>query len=153
MTTYRKEYSFTDEQKRLLRDLLIYLISNLDLKKELGRIAPHCELAVGMLHELSNDKFRVCMDNEMIVMDEVEKLCKPVSDEIRHYYEHHRRIPEKGLTGILALYHNDVIEGLKKAIYSSEMYMGSYSSFCDTNEESDIVTFGGGDFQMKLPFE
>ncbi len=141
MTSYRKTYSFTDEQKKLLRDLLIYLISHYDYKIEAEKDTPRFgyRSAIWILHELSNDEFRVADDTEMWEIDKVINLCNPVSDEVRSNIKHGIVNPQSGLEGILSLYSNDVITGLKGAIQSGEMYMASTSSFCKHKNEPIVI--------------
>lgn len=146
MTSYRTEYLLTSEQKKLLRDLLIYVISKYDshtgkkVHTQTFRRSPALEL----LNELT-DEVIVGDDRTIMFMEEdIIKLCNPISDDIRQNYNYYMRSDEEkaGLDGILHLYSNEVIEGLKSSIRTSnnKMYMASTSSFCNEQSSPKVLT-------------
>lgn len=146
MTSYRTEYLLTSEQKKLLRDLLIYVISECDshtgkkVYTQTFRRSPALEL----LNELT-DEVIVGDDRTIMFMEEdIIKLCNPISDDIRQKYNYYMRLDEEkaGLNGILHLYSNEVIEGLKSSIITSnnKIYMASTSSFCNKQNSPKVLT-------------
>lgn len=148
MTSFRIEYSPTSEQKELLRDLLIYIISKYDSqigrKKYMGRCHSYREMAFEILNQLSNENIIGDDSTIMFVEREIIKLCNPIPDDIRQNYNHHMRTDEEkaGLKGILHLYSNDIIEGLKSSLETNidNMYMASTSSFCIQQGTSIVLT-------------
>lgn len=133
MTTYYREYKFTKQQKNLLRDLIVYLISEYDSKIKAGATSPYIArraTAVDFLYEIDKNILGGD-DSVMIMMDDVKKLCTPVSGGIRKDYERCSLMLTSGLAGILHLYTNEVIQGLKSELTNSNsnITMASSSSF------------------------
>ena len=133
MTTYYREYNFTKQQKALLRDLIVYLISEYDSKIKAGGTSPYIALrvtAVDFLHEIDKTTLGG-NDSVMIMMDDVMRLCSTVSDDIRKDYERCSLTLPSGLVGILHLYPNEIIQGLKSKliISNAKITMTSSSTF------------------------
>lgn len=134
MTTYYKQYNLSSEQKSLLKDLLIYLISQYDQQIANGGKSPYIarrSSAIDFLFRLDDNPLGG-NDSIMIMMDDIIELCRPISDDIRKDYQCTtlRFDSDNGLIGILCLYSNEIIEGLKKNLSLDDMFMTSTSSFC-----------------------
>lgn len=134
MTTFYKKYTFTSAEKDLLRNLLVYEISQYDSQIALGNNAPFYarrSTALDFLFLLNGEEIGG-NDSVMVMMDDIIKLCKPISEETRsklcrttlNFNQ------DDGLIGILSMYDNETILGLKSALTSDDLLLSSTSSFC-----------------------
>lgn len=135
MTTYCKQYILTDQHRALLRDVLIYTIAEYDSLIKSGHCAPYLarrSSALTLLHDLCKDPL-YGDDSIMIMLEDVIKLCNPVSTSERADFKRTflRLDGNDGLIGILCLYSNETINELKTILSSYEdVLMTSTSSFC-----------------------
>ena len=128
MTTYCKIYKgLTSEQKSLLRDLLVYQISRYDIQNNIAnRIA-----AFDFLRNIYQDNLRG-FDDTMIMMNDIIKMCKPIPENRKEDLKKSALLnPDDGLIGILSIYSNETITGLKEILSSKDnMTIASTSSPC-----------------------
>ena len=73
--------------------------------------------------------------------EDIIKLCNPISDDIRQNYDYNMRLDEEkaGLNGILHLYSNEVIEGLKSTLVSSRDKMQMSSKYLSLRQSTPVV--------------
>lgn len=118
MTQYVIRYNLTDDQRSLLRDLLVYLICQYDKEISYGKTAPYIarrSIALDFLYAIKNEPL-IGDDSVMgLMMDDVAILCNPIDSEIRKMLKTSSLFIE-GIVGILSLYSNDTIIGLRKEI-------------------------------------
>ena len=143
MTTYRTEYLLTSEQKELLRDLLIYVISECDSHtgKKVYTQTFRRSKALELLNKLTDEVIIGREDTIMFMEEDIIKLCNPISDDIRQNYDYNMRLDEEkaGLNGILHLYSNEVIEGLKSTLVSSRDKMQMSSKYLPPRLSTPVV--------------
>ncbi|MBQ8784531.1 MAG: hypothetical protein IJZ59_00620 [Alphaproteobacteria bacterium] len=128
MTTYRKVYKgLTLEQKSLLRDLLVYQISKYDIQNNISKRST----AVHFLHDIYEDDL-IAFDSTMIMMDDIIKICRTVPENERANIQRQLLLnSDDGLVGILSIYSNETINGLKEILSSKDnIHMASTSSAC-----------------------
>lgn len=128
MTTYIKVYKgLTLEQKSLLRDLLIYQISKYDIRNNISKRST----AVHFLHDIYKDEL-IAFDHTMIMMEDIIEICRTVTENKRADIQSQLLLnSDDGLVGILSIYSNETINGLKEILSSREnMHMASTSSAC-----------------------
>lgn len=134
MSTYYKKYTFTSAEKDLLRNLLVYVISQYDSQIALGKKAPFYarrSTALNFLFLLNREEIGGD-DSVMVMMDDIIKLCKPISEETRSELSRTTLNfnQDDGLIGILSMYDNETILGLKSALTLDDLLLSSTSSFC-----------------------
>ena len=134
MTTYRKKYNLDTEERKLLRDLLIYQISMYDSKyaaREEGPLYARRIAAFGFLKDIYSIEL-YGDDSVMIMMRDIIKLCNPLSEESRDNIRRRHVIEDDGgLRSILSIYSNETIQKLKSCLESEEgIMMTSTNSFC-----------------------
>ena len=120
MTSYSYKYKLSEEKARLLRDLVVYQISNYDSEIAAGGTAPFIARRAEALRFLRkiNPQYVIGTDSTAVMMWDIIKLCNPVPDEIREKFKRTTLQfgAEDGLIGILCMYSNDLITELKSTI-------------------------------------
>lgn len=133
MTTFSKRYDLTAEQRSLLRDLIVYMISQGDARVMHGENYPYRGWQSNgrkILSMLNEGKEVRGMDCIISTMRDAADFCKIVPDETR---DELRRNYEKdkenvGLVGILSMQTNETIVGLKKVLLGDPV-MSSTNNF------------------------
>lgn len=133
MTTCSKTYDLTAEQRSLLRDLIVYMIAGCDKEIAQGKTAPFIakrSYKLDILSMLSEGKEVRGMDGILFTLREVAKLCNEVPESLRENYMRTTLWSEKnvGLVGILTMYSNETIAGLKTVLLG-EPVMSSTNDF------------------------
>jgi hypothetical protein len=133
MTTYFKEYYLTAEQRSLLRDLIVYMISQCDIEINSGKTAPYIakrSTKLEILYMLNEGQVVKGMDSVIFVLRDVAELCKEIPEELRSDYRRTtlRTEGNVGFTAILAMYPNDTIVGLKTVLLGDSI-MSSTNNF------------------------
>ena len=133
MTTFSKRYDLTAEQRSLLRDLIVYMMSQGDAHMAQGENFPYrrwrsygCEI----LSMLNDGKKVWGMDCIISTMRDAADFCKVVPDEtrdeLRRNYERDKE--NVGLVSILSMHTNETIVGLKKVLLGDPV-MSSTNNF------------------------
>ena len=133
MTTFFKEYNLTAEQRSLLRDLIVYMIAECDMEVIQGKTAPFIakrSTKLDILFMLNEGKVVKGMDSVIFVLRDVAELCNEVPEILREDYKRTTLWSEKnvGLVGILTMYSNETIAGLKTVLLG-EPVMSSTNNF------------------------
>ena len=133
MTTFFKEYNLTAEQRSLLRDLIVYMIAECDMEVIQGKTAPFIakrSTKLDILFMLNEGKVVKGMDSVIFVLRDVAELCNEVPESLREDYKRTTLWSEKnvGLVGILTMYSNETIAGLKTVLLG-EPVMSSTNNF------------------------
>ena len=133
MTTFFKEYNMTAEQRSLLRDLIVYMIAECDMEVIQGKTAPFIakrSTKLDILFMLNEGKVVKGMDSVIFVLRDVAELCNEVPESLREDYKRTTLWSEKnvGLVGILTMYSNETIAGLKTVLLG-EPVMSSTNNF------------------------
>ena len=133
MTTYFKRYDLTAEQRLLLRDLIVYMIAECDKEIAQGKTAPFIarrSIGLDILSMLNKGEDVYGMDSVIFTLRDVAELCKEIPEELREDYKRTTLRSEGpvGFTAILAMYPNDTIVGLKRALLNDPI-MSSTNNF------------------------
>lgn len=133
MTTYFKEYYLTAEQRSLLRDLIVYMISQCDIEINSGKTAPYIakrSTKLEILYMLNEGQVVKGTDSVIFVLRDVAEFCKEIPEELRSDYRRTtlRTEGNVGFTAILAMYPNDTIVGLKMVLLGDSI-MSSTNNF------------------------
>ena len=133
MTTFFKEYNLTAEQRSLLRDLIVYMIAECDMEVIQGKTAPFIakrSTKLDILFMLNEGEVVKGMDSVIFVLRDVAELCNEVPEILREDYKRTTLWSEKnvGLVGILTMYSNETIAGLKTVLLG-EPVMSSTNNF------------------------
>ena len=130
MTTYFKEYDLTAEQRSLLRDLIVYMMSQGDAKKDKYPCYSWRWHGREILSMLNEGKVVKGMDSIVFTMREAADFCKGVSDETRDKLISifMKDTEDVGLLGVLSMHSNETIEGLKRVLMSDPV-MSSTNNF------------------------
>lgn len=130
MTTYSMHYKLTNEQKSLLKNLLIYQIGRYDTEKK----GLNQKLAASLDFLYMIDSENVIGDiSIMIMMDDIIKLCNSISEDERKEIKRTAILggKNKGLMNILSMHSNETIDGLRQSLSSKDnIFMSSTSSGC-----------------------
>lgn len=133
MTTYFKEYELTAEQRLLLRDLIVYMISHGDARVAHGESFPYRTWRSSgreILSMLNDGKEVKGFDCIIFTMRDAAELCRVVPDgtrdELRRNYVTDKE--DEGLNSILYMHSNETIEGLKR-ILMGDPVMSSTNNF------------------------
>ena len=133
MTTYFKEYDLTVEQRLLLRDLIVYMISQGDARVAHGESYPYRRWRsygrdiLSMLNEGKEVKGFDCI---IFTMQEAAEMCRVVLDETRDELRRNYVTDKEneGLNSILSMHSNGTIMGLKKVLLGDPI-MSSTNNF------------------------
>ena len=133
MTTYFKEYYLTAEQRSLLRDLIVYMISQCDIEINSGKTAPYIakrSTKLEILYMLNEGQVVKGTDSVIFVLRDVAEFCKEIPEELRSDYRRTtlRTEGNVGFTAILTMYPNDTIVGLKTVLLGDSI-MSSTNNF------------------------
>ena len=133
MTTFSKMYTLTAEQRLLLRDLIVYMMSQGDAHVAQGENFPYLRwqsYSREVLSMLNEGKEVRGMDCIISTMRDAADFCKIVPDEtrdeLRRNYERDKE--NAGLVGILSMHSNETIEGLKSELLA-DPFMSSTNNF------------------------
>ena len=133
MATFFKRYDLTVEQRALLRDLIVYMMSQGDAYVAQGENCPYRRwqsYSREILSMLNEGKEVRGMDCIISTMRDAADFCKTVPDEtrdeLRRNYE--RDKVNAGLVGVLSMHSNETIEGLKRVLMS-DPFMSSTNNF------------------------
>lgn len=130
MTTFSKTYDLTAEQRLLLRDLIVYMMSQGDAKKDKYPCYTWRSPGREILSMLNEGKEVEGMDCIVFTMREAADFCKVLPEERR---EELRRgwagaKEHEGLDGILSMHSNETIEGLRRELLA-DPFMSSTNNF------------------------
>lgn len=130
MTTFSKRYELTAEQRLLLRDLIVYMMSQGDAKKDKYPCYSWRSPGREILSMLNEGKEVRGMDCIVFTMRDAAGFCKVVPDETRDELRRNyvRDKENAGLVGILSMHSNETIEGLKRVLMSDPV-MSSTNNF------------------------
>ena len=130
MTTFSKRYDLTAEQRSLLRDLIVYMMSQGDTRSKEYPCYSWRSPGREILSMLNEGKEVEGMDCIVFTMRDAADFCKVVPDEtrdeLRRNYERDKE--NVGLVGILSMHTNETIVGLKKVLLGDPV-MSSTNNF------------------------
>jgi hypothetical protein len=130
MTTYCKHYKLTNEQKSLLKNLLIYQIGRYDTEKGFNQ---KLAASIDFLYRIDSEKVIGDISIMMTMENDIIKLCNSISDDERKEIRRTAILggKNKGLMNILSMHSNETIDGLRQSLSSKEdIFMSSTSSGC-----------------------
>ena len=130
MTTFSKTYDLTAKQRLLLRDLIVYMMSQGDAKKDKYPCYSWRSHGRKILSMLNEGKVVEGMDSIVFAMRDAADFCKIVPDETRDELRRNyvRDKENAGLVGILSMHSNETIEGLRRELLD-EPFMSSTNNF------------------------
>ena len=130
MTTFSKTYDLTAEQRLLLRDLIVYMMSQGDAKRDKYPYYSWRSPGREILSMLNEGKEVSGMDCIIFTMRDAADFCKIVPDETRDELRRNyvRDKENAGLVGILSMHSNETIEGLRRELLA-DPFMSSTNNF------------------------
>lgn len=149
MTTYCKHYKLTNEQKALLKNLLIYQIGRYDTEKKGWN--QKLAASIDFLYRIDSEKVMGDIST-MITMEDIIKLCNSISDDERKEIKRTAILggKNKGLMNILSMHSNETIDGLRQSLSSKDdIFMSSTSSPC-LNKSYDRASFSVKDGKIYI---
>ena len=132
MTTYYKIYELTPQQRALLKDLLIYKVSQYDQKITCGGGCPYIanrSEAMVILNEIYNNKLEIRYPSG--ALNDVAELCKTISNKTQKDLKSCNVIAGElgGLISILSAYSSQTVNSLRKKLSSDNNVFMTSTSF------------------------
>ena len=118
MTTFYKVYELTADQRSLLRDLIVYMMSQGDAKKDKYPCYSWRTSGREILSMLNEGKVVEGMDCVISTMRDAAGFCKVLPEERREELRRGwaRAKEHEGLDGVLSMHSNETIEGLRRVL-------------------------------------